>query len=270
MSRLQWNAVGSRFYETGIDRGVLYPNGQPGVPWSGLTTVSESPTGGDPQPYYLDGVKYLERAATEEFGLTIEAWIYPDEFAQCDGSAMPFSGVFMGQQRRKKFGLAYRTRVGNDTDGTSKAYKIHMVYGLLAAPSKRSYATISDNPEPMGFSWDCSATPVAVGNGLKPTASITIDSRKIPAQVLQIVEDRLYGSTTQQAYLPSPTELFELFAANPGGVVAIQINTVTGLSLLQSQTPGDLSAIGTSGIFVLTADTRLTGGTDSGIYTLEE
>lgn len=270
MARLKWNAAGTRFFETGVDHGVLYVNGQPGVAWNGLTAVTESPSGADAKSYYIDGVKYLQRAAPEEFAATIEAYTYPDEFAACDGTIIAFSGVLVGQQRRKSFGVSYRTRVGNDISGTDNGYKIHLVYGLLATPSERTYSAIGEEPEPLKFSWQCSSKPVKVGPGFKPAATIVIDSRKIPAQVLQIVEDRLYGSSTEQAYLPSPEEIFELFAANPGGVYDLAINTVTGLSLLVPATPGDLSIVGSTGLFVLTASSHLSGGVDDGIYTWED
>lgn len=266
MPRLTWDANGERFYETGVDRGVLYVEGQPGVSWNGLKSVSESPSGGETQSYYIDGVKYLAVSGPEEFGASVEAFTYPDEFAQCDGTAVVFSGVYVSQQRRKSFGLSYRTLIGNDVDGTEHGYKIHLIYGALAEPSERSYSSMEDSTDPTAFSWSCSTKPVVVGNGLKPTSHIVVDSRKITPQALQILEARIYGTEAQQAYLPSPAELFELFTINPGMVFRLQLNTVTGLSLLVPETPGDLQESTVAGLFVLTDTSHLTGGSSDGTY----
>jgi len=266
---LTWDAPGDRIFETGIDRGVLYVEGQPGVSWNGLTDVAENPTGGEVKARYIDGVKYLATTSAEEFGVTITAFTYPDEFAQCDGTAIKFAGVYFGQQTRKPFGLSYRTRIGNDAEGVDHGYKIHLVYGALATPSERSYSTMTENTDPSTFSWACLATPSPVGNGLKPTAHITIDSRKIPAQALQILESRLYGSELQQPYLPTPAELFQLFTINPGMAYRLQFNSVTGLSMLVPEVPGDLVETTTAGIFALTETTHLTGGSVDGTYIWE-
>jgi hypothetical protein len=270
MARLIWDAVGERYYETGVNKGVLYVDAQPGVAWNGLTSVTENPSGGDPESFYFDGVKYLSSPSPEDFSVSIEAFTYPTEFSQCDGTAVAFSGVSIGQQKRKPFGLSYRTRLGNDVDGSQHGYKIHLIYNCLASPSERSYSSISENVEPLTFSWGCVTTPVAVGSGFNPTAHIVIDSTKITPQALQIVEDRLYGTDEQQSYLPSPAELFELFTLSPGILFSLSLNTVTGLSVLTPDAPGDLAATVTDGLFVLTADSHLSGGSDDGYYTWED
>lgn len=216
MATLEWDQVGQRVYETGVDHGVLYiPNASgvydEGYAWNGLTTVTESPTGAEPAAQYADNIKYLNLVSTEEFGGTIEAFTYPDEFAQCDGSAEPAEGVMVGQQGRKSFGLSYRTRVGNDIDGTDHGYKLHLIYGAQAAPSEKAYATINDSPEAISFSWEITTTPVSV-TGLKPTALLTIDSTKVTAADLSDLEDILYGTEGVDARLPLPDEVIAIFA----------------------------------------------------------
>lgn len=210
MTRLAWNVVGSRFYEAGLDRGVLYVDELPGVPWIGLTEVAERSSGGESRPYYLDGVKYLNEVSAEEFEATISAYTYPDEFAQCDGSASARPGLIVTMQRRKKFGLSYRTKVGNDLDGVDYAYKIHLVYNAVAYPSDRGYATLQDTAEPIDFSWDISTQPTTTP-GYKPTAHIVIDSRTTAGIVLEAVENILYGTDTTPPRLPSFSELVSIF-----------------------------------------------------------
>lgn len=196
MSKIVWDQTGERLYETGVKNGVLYipTNGvySKGVAWNGLTAVTESPSGAEATPLYADDIKYLNLVSAEEFGATIEAYTYPDEFAQCDGSAELTPGVTIGQQARSTFGLSYRTTVGNDVSGTDFGYKLHLIYGALAAPSEKAYATINDSPEAITFSWEVTTTPVNV-TGLKPTASLTIDSTKADAEKLSALEDILYG-----------------------------------------------------------------------------
>lgn len=216
MAQLTWDATGTRFYETGVDRGVLYLlNSQGayanGVAWNGLTAVTESPSGAEANPQYADNIKYLNLLSAEEFGCTIEAFTYPDAFAQCDGTATPSAGVAIGQQTRKTFGFAYRTKLGNDIEGSDLGYKLHLIYGALAAPSEKAYATVNDSPEALTFSWDVTTTPVDVP-GYKPTAQLTIDSTKVDALALAELEDALYGGTTTAA-LPLPAEVIALFAA---------------------------------------------------------
>lgn len=197
MSKLIWDQTGERLYETGVKKGVLYPQGDnglypKGVAWNGLTAVTESPSGAEPNPLYADDTKYLNLLSTEEFAATIEAYTYPAEFEACDGSAEIAPGVSVGQQKRKTFGLAYQTVLGNDTENNSYAYKLHLIYGGLAAPSEKAYTTISDSPEAVTFSWEVSTTPVSV-SGFEPTASITIDSSKVDSAKLALLEAELFG-----------------------------------------------------------------------------
>lgn len=213
MSKLVWDATGERLYETGVKMGVLYvqeAGAYPkGVAWNGLTAVTEAPSGAEATPLYADDIKYLNLMSNEEFGATIEAYTYPDEFAECDGSAALATGVYIGQQARKTFGMCYRTVVGNDTANNDYGYKIHLIYGALAAPSEKAYATINDSPEAITFSWEVTTTPVNV-TGHKPTASITIDSTKVDKDKLAALEAILYGSETEEARLPLPDEIAEL------------------------------------------------------------
>ena len=213
MSKLVWDNIGERLYETGVKMGVLYVQESgaypKGVAWNGLTAVTESPSGAEPTPLYADDTKYLNLMSNEEFGATIEAYMYPDEFAACDGSASIATGVYIGQQPRKTFGLCYRTVIGNDTDYNEHGYKLHLIYGALAAPSEKAYATINDSPEAITFSWEVSTTPVNV-TGHKPTACVTIDSTKVDADKLAALEAILYGSESEEARLPLPDELVTL------------------------------------------------------------
>lgn len=209
--RLNWGAVGERFYETGVDRGVLYVGNAAGVPWTGLISVSENPTGGGAKPYYFDGIKYLNIAEAEEFEATVEAFYSPPEFGPCDGVSSVQNGLFATQQPRKPFGMSYRTKLGNDTNGADHAYKIHLVYNALAAPSQRSNATISDSTEPSNFSWQLTTLPPAL-TGHKPSAHLIIDSRLTDSLTLIAVEDILYGSESDGSRLPSPNELVALFS----------------------------------------------------------
>lgn len=216
MSKLVWDKTGERLYETGVKNGVLYvfDNGAygNGVAWNGLTAVTESPSGAEATPLYADDIKYLNLMSAEEFGATIEAFTYPEEFAQCNGEGVLVDGVVIGQQARKTFGLCYRTVVGNDTDGADHGYKLHIIYGALAAPSERAYATINDSPEAITFSWEVTTTPVSV-EGFKPTASVTIDSTKCDAEKLAALEAKLYGSESEEPALPLPDEIKTLMTA---------------------------------------------------------
>lgn len=217
MSKLVWDQTGERLYETGVKQGVLYPMSAEGkydlgVAWNGLTAVTESPSGAEATPLYADDIKYLNLISNEEFGGTIEAYTYPDEFAQCDGSAALVAGVMIGQQPRKTFGLCYRTTLGNDVANNDYGYKLHLVYGALAAPSEKAYATINDSPEAITFSWEFSTTPVTV-TGHKPTSCITIDSTKCDETKLAALEAILYGSESEEARLPLPDEIATLMAA---------------------------------------------------------
>ena len=214
MSKLVWDKTGERFYETGVNKGVLYPqaaegNYPKGVAWNGLTAVTESPSGAEATPLYADNIKYLNLMSAEEFGATIEAYMYPDEFAACNGEASLATGVTVGQQVRKAFGMAYQTKIGNDINN-DLGYKIHLIYGALAAPSEKAYATVNDSPEAITFSWEVTTTPVEVA-GMKPTASLTIDSTKVDADKLAAFEAILYGSDSEEPRLPLPSEVATLF-----------------------------------------------------------
>lgn len=213
MSKLTWDQVGEREYETGVDRGVVYPqeNGAypKGAAWNGLISVTQSPSGAEPTPLYANNRKYLNLLSVEELGFSIEAYMYPDEFAECDGSASVATGVRIGQQKRKTFGFCYRSLIGNDTEGTSHGYKIHIVYGALAAPTEQADTTVNDSPEAKTMSWECSTTPVDVP-GFEPTASIDIDSTTVDPTKLAALEAILYGTESEEARLPLPEEIIEL------------------------------------------------------------
>lgn len=227
MYNIKWDETGKRYYETGIDRGVLYPSVDgaypKGVAWNGLTQFSENPTGAEPQKQYADNINYLTLMSAEEFEGTIEAFTYPDEWAACDGSAEVTSaaGLSVGQQKRKTFGLAYRTLVGNDIDGQTHGYKLHLIYGALASPSEKAFQTVNDTPEAITFSWDITTTPVNVGvEGLSPTASLTIDSRTADKGKLAALEAVLYGVPGEseedpgvEGRLPLPSEIITLLSA---------------------------------------------------------
>lgn len=214
--RLVWDQTGERLYETGVSMGVVYPQVSgaypKGVAWNGLINVSEKPSGAESTAVWADNTKYLNLTSVEEFGASVEAYMYPDEFALCDGSAEIAKGVSIGQQSRKPFGLCYRTIIGNDTEGSKHGYKVHLVYGAMAAPSEKGYSTESDSPEAITFSWELTTTPVSVA-GFEPTASLTIDSTKVDAGKLAELEAILYGTEDEEARLPLPDEVAELFAA---------------------------------------------------------
>ena len=222
--KLVWDKTGERLYETGVSQGVLYPQAAggtypKGVAWNGLTAVTESPSGAEATAIYADNIKYLSLMSAEEFGATIEAYTYPDEFAECDGSANIATGVSIGQQNRKTFGMSYKTVLGNDVDGENYGYKLHIIYGAMASPSEKGYATINDSPEAITFSWEVTTTPVSV-TGFKPTASLTIDSTKADPTKLAALEEILYGKdgtggledTGVDPRLPLPDEIAELMA----------------------------------------------------------
>ena len=224
MAKIVWDKSSERLYETGVKNGVLYVQGTggtypKGVAWNGLTAVTESPSGAEPTPLYADDIKYLNLLSTEEFGATIEAYTYPDEFAECDGSKSLAAGVYIGQQARKAFGMCYKTTLGNDTEGNDHGYKLHIIYGALAAPSEKAYETINDSPEAITFSWEISTTPVNV-KGSKPTATIVIDSTKANPEKLAALEVILFGAdaangegTGTDPRLPLPDEIATLMTA---------------------------------------------------------
>jgi hypothetical protein len=245
VSKLSWDNTGERLYETGVDRGVLYiPDSGGdytiGYAWSGLVSVTESPSGAESNPQYADNIKYLNLLSVEEFGATIEAFTYPGAFGQCDGTAEPEAGVLLAQQNRKTFGLCYRTKLGNDVAGNDFGYKLHLVYGCLAAPSEKAYNTVNDSPEAITFSWDVSTTPHAV-TGFKPTALIVIDSTKVTSDALLTLENFLYGTVGSDPSLPLPDAVLAIFAGTLTqvtptaptyvlGTHTITIPTVTGVT----------------------------------------
>lgn len=214
MSKVVWDDAGKRLYETGVDKGVLYPMDDTGAyptgyAWNGLTAVTESPSGAEPTNLWADNMKYLSLYSAEEFGATIEAYTYPDQFAECDGSAELGTGVMIGQQERKPFGLSYVTKIGNDVKGNDLGYKIHLLYGCKASPSEKSYSTINDSPDAVTFSWELTTTPVTI-DGFKPTACLTIDSTKIAKTKLDEIEALLYGTDQASATLPTPAKIKEI------------------------------------------------------------
>ena len=211
--KIVWDKIGERFFETGVSKGVLYPQDASGaypkgVAWNGLTGVTESPSGAESTPLYADNIKYLNLMSNEEFGATVEAYTYPDEFDACNGVAALAEGVSIGQQTRSAFGMSYQTKIGNDIN-SELGYKIHIIYNALAAPSEKAYATVNDSPEAVTFSWELTTTPIEV-EGFKPTACVTIDSTKVAKEKLEALEAILYGSESEEARLPLPAEIIQL------------------------------------------------------------
>ena len=228
MSKLVWDAVGTKTYENDVQQGVLYPlqsnsTYSKGYAWNGLTGVSEKPTGAEAKANYADNIKYANLISNEDFGATIEAFTYPDEFGECDGSASLSTGVSIGQQGRKTFGLCYRTNIGNDSDGGSHGYKLHLIYGALAAPSEKAYETVNDSPEAIKFSWEITTTPVAV-SGFKPTASIVVDSTKVENAKLSSLENILYGTDGADARLPLPDEVASLIGGTTPEAITVSVS----------------------------------------------
>lgn len=220
MAKIVWDKTGERLYETGVEQGVLYNIDErgaysKGVPWNGLTAVTESPSGAEATPLYADNIKYLELQSAEEFGATIEAYTYPDEFGECDGTASIGQGIIIGQQSRKIFGLSYKTVVGNDVKNNDYGYKLHLIYGAKAAPSEKAYSTINDSPEAITFSWEVTTTPVPVANH-KPTSTLVIDSTKVGEGVMKKIEDVLYGTEEAEPRLPLPDEVLTIISSGVG------------------------------------------------------
>lgn len=250
MPKLVWDLVGERFYETGVDHGVLYiPNDTgeyaSGVAWNGLTTVTETPSGAEPNAQYADNIKYLNLISVEQFGGTIDAFTYPPEFAQFDGLGVPSEGVFVGQQPRKTFGLSYRTKVGNDLEGDGYGYKLHLVYGCIATPSEKAYNTINDSPEAIAFSWTISTTPVLV-SGYQPTSLIVIDGSIVDADALAALEEELYGGTAE-AKLPLPDQVIEMFGTTVAATGATS-GTPGTWQPAGADVPASVTALQASGI----------------------
>lgn len=250
MAKLMWDKIGERLYETGVKNGVLFVQSAGayplGVAWNGLTAVTESPSGAESSPLYADDIKYINLMSAEEFGATIEAYTYPDSFAQCDGSEELSTGVVIGQQTRNTFGLAYRTTLGNDVSGEGYGYKLHLIYGATAAPSEKAYASINDSPEAITFSWELTTTPVAV-TGKKPTASLVIDSTKVDPAKLAALELILYGNTGVDPRLPLPDEVASIFASA----------APSALSLTTSVPAADATAVVASANIVLTFNNKI-------------
>jgi hypothetical protein len=273
MAKLAWDNTGERTYETGVDRGVLYiPNNagvyDDGVAWNGLTTVTESPTGAEATALYADNIKYLNLISAEEFGATVEAFTYPEEFGQFDGSASPTPGLHVGQQGRRAFGLCYRTRMGNDVSGADFGYKLHLIYNATAAPSEKAYGTINDSPEAITFSWELATTPINAGDTLKPTALLTIDSTKVDADALGDLEDVLYGTAGTDPRLPTPTEVIAMFAGSIATVTptAPTYNSTTKVITIPTVTGVEYMIDGTvvTGTVTITEDTVVTARPTSG------
>lgn len=280
MTQITWDQSGERLYETGVDHGVLFQIDQAGeyvdgVAWNGLTTVTESPTGAEATPQYADNIMYLNLISVERFGCTIEAFTYPPEFEQNDGSAMPTAGVSVGQQTRKPFGFCYRTLMGNDTQGNDLGFKLHLVYGATAAPSEKAYATVNDSPEAITFSWEVTTIPVNVGtvggNDYKPTASITIDSTKVDPAKLDILMDQLYGTESTDPSMPLPADVITMMTgtltlATPtqpaynSGTHTITIPSITGVVYTVDGDPVPAGAL------VITEDTLVKAYPATGYY----
>lgn len=264
MPKLVWDQVGEHFYETGVDHGVLYiPDATgayaTGVAWNGLTTVTESPTGAEGTAQYADNIKYLNLFSYEEFGGTVEAFTYPDEFAEFDGYAVPADGVFIGQQPRKPFGLCYRTRLGNDIEAAQYGYKLHMVYGAMASPSEKAYATINDSPEAIAFSWAITTTPVAV-TGFAPTSLVVVDCTTVDPTTLQTLLDALYGDDSSGiAHLPMPDEIITMLGATTGPATGATAGT-PGTWTPSGSTPPANAAGATSASIVASPSSAWTTG----------
>jgi hypothetical protein len=264
MPALVWDLVGERFYETGVDHGVLYiPDTtgvySTGVAWNGLTTVTESPSGAEPNAQYADNIKYLNLISVEEFGATVDAFTYPPEFQQFDGLGVPAPGVVVGQQPRKTFGLSYRTRVGNDSVGDAYGYKLHLVYGCIATPSEKAYNTINDSPEAIAFSWTISTTPVPV-TGFKPTALIVVDSAEVDSTALSSLEDLLYGGDAAEASLPLPDDVLALFGTAGAPSASGATEGAPGAWTPSGATPpADVTALQAGGVSASPATVWATG-----------
>lgn len=260
MSRLDWSTIGSRFYEAGVDRGVLYVDGQPAVVWTGLASVDENPSGGEPRSYYIDGVKYANVSSSEEFQATITAYTYPDAFGQCDGTAQIRPGMFVKNQSRKSFGLSYRTKVGNDIDGLDHAYKIHLIYNALVSPSSQTYNTIDDSLDPTTFSWSLTTKPQAIADH-SPSAHIVIDSRYTLPEALLAIENALYGSDSNIPSLLSYSDLLNIFDSF-GDLVVVD----NGDGTFTISAPNTVLHVIDGNTFDITADSIVI--IDEGTYTI--
>lgn len=267
MPRIIWDEIGERLYETGVDHTVLYPVQSDGsytlgVPWNGITAINENPSGGEANPVYADNIKYLNLMSAEDFGCTVEALMYPEEFAECDGSAAVGTGVYIGQQHRKKFGLCYRTLLGNDVLGTDYGYKLHLVYGGQASPSERSHSTVNESPEAGTMSWTVSTTAVPV-EGYKATSHLYIDSTKVSADKLAALEDILYGSGNTEARLPSPDEVIAILApAATCEVTATASQNAFGVAFYSINSDGEST--------IVKPIETMSGSESSGVWSTED
>lgn len=272
MTKLDWNKLDERLFEVGVDRGVLFTSDGKAVAWSGLIKVSEKPSGTGVTPYYIDGVKYLNVAGRKEYGGSIEAFTYPEEFNEYDGWWSLESGLGMDEQPRKAFSFSYRTLIGNAVDGHALAYKIHLIYNALAVPSDREYRTLDDDAEPLTFSWEFTTTPQRVisQNIQLPLSHVTIDSRRTNPTQLRILEEHIYGTATQDAKFISLQDVIKLFE-NPTDTLIINHNKTTGLNVLTESTTtnGDLRGKLLDGLFTLADNTRLEETATPGIYRME-
>lgn len=268
MAKISWNQTGERFFETGLDRGVLYPVKDGGVPWNGLIAVTESPSGGESTPYFMDGVKYESATTHEDFNGTIEAYTYPDEFEQFDGYEEVFAGISAAQQYRQSFGLCYRTKIGNDVSAVEHGYKIHLVYNAQVAPSERANGSLDDEPDAINFSWPFTTRPEKFHPSLKRTAHIIIHSNKINPLILETIEESLYGTATKSPTLLSPVDLMLLYENILPGYFGIDADVAMGLSELVEGGGGDVQLGSIEGLYLTTPVTRLVEG-DPGLYTLE-
>lgn len=265
MTELAWDQVGDRLFETGVDKGVLYvKGGTPAVPWNGLMGVSESPSGGEATPYYIDGVKYLNQASPEEYEASLEAYTYPVEFSECNGEGVD-DGLIYGQQERKPFDLSYRTIVGNDVDGVDHGYKIHLIYNALAGPTQTSYQTLGASTDPVSFNWKITTTPVEVP-GFRPTAHLVIDSTKLSAKTLSVIEDYLYGTHLVEPRMLFPADVKEIL---PWLYFEIVPNYQTGIHSLVVSEKLDVRGDPEIGIYKRTPRSRLTETSTPGFYSLD-
>jgi hypothetical protein len=270
MTRVVWDAIGSRIYEIGVDRCVLYPPDSSGVAWNGLTGVTHSPTEGAAVPYYVDGIKYQNIADVEEFAGTITAFTYPEEFEALDGKEQIYPGFSLSERRRKAFGLTYRTLIGNDVKRLQYGYKIHILYNVLASPSSKSYVTATQAPEAMELSWDFTTTPEDAGSDRLPTAHVILDSTKISSSIMAVIEDFLYGTEANPPALPSIEDLYDIFdPSNYTDTYELIEVSSTGLWTISFETGPDLSETDTPGLFDLPEDTRLVETGIDGLYELE-
>ena len=265
MTKLAWAAAGSKLFEAGVDRGVLYPNTGPGVPWNGLINVNESPIGGDTKASYYDGIKYGQRSGVEEFAGSIEAFAYPREFEECDGTKASANGLYVAHQPKKQFGLSYRTKIGNDLKGLSYGYKVHLVYNAIAKPTTRNRKTSTNTTDPLTFNWAFSTAPVAVV-GFAPTSHFIVDSTKAKSDVFREFENLIYGTSTTNPKLPTPEELITLF--NDWSAFEISLNTTTGLGTISPQGLSDISGNMDDGLYTIAPGSRLTPTATPGFYTL--